>query len=200
MPETEKIYDVNSIGFKLKFVGPATVEDYDRVAGVVGTCLEDAISNVIYRGTLPEWHAAFAEKVEAITGSKREVNAEQTAKNQARAKEGVTVPNVLETVPKYVKRALASADDSQRAQIQAAAQAVADTIKVDPSPSKRQSGPGKDLLAKADSWLTLDETAREEKVTKMLNGVPGFDLERDEENVPERASLARLIGEYLSAM
>ena len=58
-----KQYETNSLGFtKLKFNGPGTVEDYDRAAGKVGACLEDAVDNTIYRSTLPEWQAAFAKK------------------------------------------------------------------------------------------------------------------------------------------
>src|SRR5437660_12881398 len=66
-----KQYETNSLGYKLKFNGPSTVEEYDQAAGRVGACLEDAIDNTIYRSTLPEWQGSFAKKLTEITGTQR---------------------------------------------------------------------------------------------------------------------------------
>lgn len=193
-------YQTNSIGFELSFEGPSTVEEYDKAAGKVGLCLEDAVENTIYRGTLPKWHKAFAVKVEELTGVKREVNTKATDEAKARSKTPDKVADIMETVPRYVKRAIASMSDEDKKALAVIAQEVADGISVDPAPSERQRGIPKDLLAKADSVLTGTEDEIEAKVTRWSEMVPNFELERDEANKPTRESLAMLAGEVLKAM
>jgi uncharacterized protein YjbJ (UPF0337 family) len=194
------VYEVSTMGFDVKFNGPDTVEDYDRAAGKVGSCLADACENTIYRSTLPELHGKLVEKIEALTGTKREVNQGATDAAKGRAKDPSKVKNIMETVPKFVKRATAGMSKEDLAALQTEIQSIADGITVDPSPSKRQRGPAKDLLAKADQILTLPEDQREAKITGWLGQVEGFDLERDDENVPTRESLALLIGELVKQL
>lgn len=193
-------YETNSIGFPLTFNGPDTVEDYDRAAGKVGTCLEDAVENTIYRSTLPEWQTAFAPEVESLTGVKREVNAAATAAAKARSEKPDSVKDIMETIPRYVKRATAGRSDEDKTALAATAQRIADGITIDPSPSKRAAGIGKEYRAKADSLLTLPTDQLEEKITKMLNAVEGFDLERGEDNKPTTESLALLIKAWFETL
>jgi hypothetical protein len=193
-------YETNSIGFPLKFSGPDSVEAYDQKGGKQGLCLEDAIDNTIYRSTLPEWQDKFAPIVEQLTGVKRSVNEEATAAARARSKTPDKVKDVLETVPRYVKRAMANLSDEDKAALATEAQKVADGIEVDPSPSKRQGGLRKDLREKAESLLTLPVDQLESKITGYLEEIPGYDLERDSdnENKPQVESLARLVGEIMA--
>jgi hypothetical protein len=192
-------YETNSLGYKLQFKGPGSVEDYDRKGGKVGLCLEDGIDNTIYRGTLPEWQDAFGAELVKAFGD-RQVNTAATEAARTRSKTPDKVKNVMETWSRYHARVMAGADDATKAQWAATAQKIADGIEVDPSPSKRQAGPAKAFLTKADSWLTLDDNALEAKITPALAAVPDFDLARDEAGKPERASLARLIELYVDTM
>lgn len=193
-------YQTNSIGFPLTFNGPDSVEDYDRAAGKVGVCLEDAVENTIYRSTLPEWQDAFAPKVEALTGIKREVNAVATAAAKARSDKPDSVKDIMETIPRYVKRAMAGLSDEDKKALATTAQEVADGITVDPSPSKRAAGIPKEYRAKADSLLTLPTDQLEAKITTMLNAVEGYDLERGEDNKPTTESLALLVKAYIDTL
>jgi hypothetical protein len=195
-----KQYDTNSLGYKLRFNGPATVEEYDQAAGRVGACLEDACDNTIYRGTLPEWMRAFAVRLEEMTGTKRGTDAEATARAKARSKKPDDVKDVPEKVKAFHARVTASMSDADKNALNAVAQEVADTIAIDPSPAKRVSGPDKQLLGKADSLLTLPDDQLDEKVEKMIGRVEGFELQRDENDRPDRSSLARLVGRYLEAL
>lgn len=191
------------MGFKVNFKGPGTVEEYDTAAGKLGVCLEDAIDNTIYRSTLPELHEAIVPIVEEFTGTKRGVNTVQTEKNKSRAKDDAArakVKDVMETVPTFVKRAVAGLDEVKVNELGVKIQVAADLIGIDPSPSKRKSGIPKEFLAKADSVLTLGPDAVEAKVTDWLTRVPGFEVERDENNTPTRESLAMLAGEVIKTL
>ena len=193
-------YDTNSLGYKLSFEGPKTVEEYDQKAGRVGACLEDACDNTIYRSTLPEWQDEFAKKVEELTGQTRGTDAAATERAKSRAKDPSKINDVPEKVKAFVQRVTAGMSETDKNALTKLAQDVANTITVDPSPSKRARGPGKDLLAKADSLLTLPEDQLQTKIDKYLERVEGFELETDENDKPERNSLARLIGRYLDIL
>lgn len=60
-----------SLGFDIKVSVPETVEEFDKLAGKPGACLDEAISNVVYRGVLAGVRYTFAEKLEAASGVKR---------------------------------------------------------------------------------------------------------------------------------
>jgi hypothetical protein len=193
-------YETNSLGYKLSFNGPATVEEYDQKAGRVGACLEDACDNTIYRGTLPEWQDEWAKKLAEHTGQARQVDKEATDRAKSRAKDPSKVQDIMEKVKAFDKRVTAGMNDAQKAELGKLAQQVADNIFVDPSPSKRAKGPDKALLAKAESLLTLPDDQLQQKIDKYLSKVEGFELETDDNDKPEKASLARLIGRYLDVL
>lgn len=191
-------FETSSMGHPLKFKGPSTVEDYDRKGGKVGLCLEDACDTTLYRSTLPEWQEEFGTKVLVPMFGERQVNQAATDAARARSKTPDKVKDVYETWTRYHSRVTAGMSDKDKAVLSAEAQKIADSIEIDPSPSKRQTGPNKAFLAKADSWLTLDSNSLEAKITAALTAVPEFDLERDvDDGKPERASLARLIEKYV---
>ena len=193
-------YETNSLGYKLSFKGPNSVEDYDQKAGRVGACLEDACDNTIYRGTLPEWQDAFAAAVEEKLKVKRGIDQAATDRAKSRAKDPSKIQDVAEKVKAFVQRVTAGMSEVEKGELTALAQQIANNITVDPSPSKRARGPGKDLLAKADSLLTLPADQLQQKIDKYLSKVEGFELETDEADKPERNSLARLIGQYLDIL
>jgi bifunctional ADP-heptose synthase (sugar kinase/adenylyltransferase) len=195
-----KSYDTRSCGYKLRFNGPESVEEYDQKAKKPGQCLEDAINNTIYRGTLPEWQDEFARVLAKETGVAREVDAEATAKLKARAKGEVKdIPERFKAYNARVKATWANGDEAKEKQLGDWAQSAADKIEVDPSPSDRVSAAQKGDLAKASDILDHETDYIEAKVSKMLAKVPEYELARDEEGKPELTSLARLIARWIEA-
>jgi hypothetical protein len=196
-----KQYPTNSCGYKLNFNGPDTVEEYDKRAGV-GQCLEDAVNNTIYRGTLPEWQEEFAVVLEKETGIKRGIDAEATAKLKSRAKNPDNVgpqPEKFRVYNARVKGTWANGDTTKEAQLQTWAQETANKVPIDPAPSVRQTTATKGDLAKVDDILSKDLDYIDTKVSKMLAAVPDFELQRDDEGRPERLSLARLLSKWVEA-
>lgn len=198
-----KQYPTSSAGFDLVFNGPSTAEEYDAKAGRVGAAVEDASTNTIYRSTLPKWQKAFVAALVALTSVERLVDSAATEKAKARAKAGVEVSDVLEKNTTYINRATAqyAGDDKDKlAELAKLAQDVANDIEVDPSATVRTPGVDKGSLAKAEDILSRDEDSMETTVSKLLAGVPDYVLERnDDDNKPEKNSLARLVSKFVAA-
>lgn len=201
-------YDTRSCGYKLAFTGQDSVEEYDEAAGRVGAALEDAVNNTIYRSTLPEWQATFGKVLEEKTGIPREIDAEATARVKAKAKnpnDTRDVPERFRTYNQRVRKQYAGAEGEETgngeklAELQKWAQEVADGIRVDPSPA-RISAISKGDIIKAEDVLDHDVEYIEQKVQKFLAAVPDFELVRDDDNRPEKQSLARLIGKYIDTL
>jgi len=197
-----KEYETNSLGYKLRFKGPDSVEAYNTKAGRNDAALEDACENTIYRGTLPEWQAAFQERLEQLTGIARGIDQVATDRAKSRSKEPDKVKNVPEKVKAYVARVTANMSDADKATLPGLAQEVANGIEIDPSPSRRAAGPSKPSLVKADSWLTLPEDQMQAKIDKAMAAIDsGFELDTDEETgKPDRRSLAALIDKYVDTL
>lgn len=176
--------------------GPGSVEIYDTQAGEVGTCLNSAVNNVILRSHIPQFWKAFLPKVEELTGNKRVVNADATAKAKAKAKNPAGVSDVLEGWNPYITRVWAGADDALKAKLNGLAAETALALEISVAPASREgSGTAKALapfFGNADKVLALEEDLRESKLTKLLGIVGDFDLERDADGVPDRTSLAKL--------
>lgn len=202
-------YDSYSLGYDLKFEGPATVEEYDTKAGKTGMCLSDAVDNTIYRGTLPDFQEAFAKKLAETYGITRGTDEKATEAKKAKAKADAKVEPVAEKVKAFNLRVRATVlanltgDDlkAKEAELSALAQSVADTITVDPSPSKRASSAvNKGDLQKAQDILNHDDAYITAAVEKMSAKVPTFELEMDAEtSKPDEKSLAKLVGLYVDA-
>ncbi|HEU0049869.1 MAG TPA: hypothetical protein VFQ43_19935 [Nitrososphaera sp.] len=196
-----KEYPTNSLGFKLRFKGPSTADEYNQAAGRTDAIVEDAIDNTLYRGTLPQWQSEFQQRLEQMTGIKRGVDQEATQRAKSRSKKPDEVKDVPEKVKAYVARVTSQMSDADKAALNGVAQEVADGITIDPSPAKRQAGPDKTVLSRADSWLTLPDDQLQAKIDKALAAVDGFELETDEETgKPDRRSLAFLISRYADVL
>jgi len=195
MPKT---ITVSTGPFKdLPFPGHTDAEEFDREAGEAGACVEEADASLVYRSTLPAFHKAFTPTVESLSSIKRGVNTEATERAKARSKTPDKVEDVPESFITYANRVKAQVSEADWKALDAAARELSAQTKVDASPSARQAGPGKDLLAKADSLLTLPADQLAAKVDKYQGAVEGFELTTDESGKPDRASLARLVGKYL---
>lgn len=184
----------------LLFPGHKSAEEFDREAGEVGACVEEADASICYRGTLPQFHEDFTEELQKLSGIERGVNQAATDKAKARSKSPDRVKDIPASFVDWANKIKASVDENVWKACDAAARALALTIKIDASPSTRQRGPAKDLLEKADTVLALDENAREEKLAKWLGMVESFDLDRDENGAPTRESVAKLAGEVLKTL
>ena len=195
-----KQYPTSSIVFDLSFAGPSTIEEYSATPGadIVG----DAVRGLIAWDTLPEWMEAFAPKFAEAFNVTRQVNEKATAEAKARSKNPDSIKPTYETVTRFVKREYATLTPEQQLEAKKLAQSVADTITIDPSPAKKGGKPKADLLAKADSWLQLDDESLEAKITKASSEPFNVTraVERDGDGRPERESLARFIGDYLDAL
>jgi len=184
------------------FYGYSSVEDFDRDAGRVGACLEEANYQLLYRGGFGEIHDKFIDQLESMSGMKRNVNEKATAALQARAKEGVTVTPVLENFVPFANRVRASLSDEQWAPINEAFLAVVKDTPLSSAPSTRSGGGGsvsKANQAKADAVLLLSPDEIESKVEKILAAVPSFNLVRDDSGLPDRVSLARGIAAWAAS-
>jgi hypothetical protein len=206
-------YKTSSNGLDLLFEGPDTVEAYDTAAGKLGSCLADACSAEIWRGTLPEWQREFSKVLVSLTGVERATDEKKTAAAKARAKNPDEVSPVKELFSQHLARAKAkyfSDDDgnpltgdtlkAKESELQAKAQEVADSISIDPSPSRREAGASKAARDKADSLLLLDDDTLEQKVAVIEAVIGSGKIERDEETGrPTKDSLAKAVDAWLAA-
>lgn len=202
-----KQYEASSCGFDFKINGPSTVEEFDAKAGP-GECLDSGIKSVLWRSTLPKFHRAFTAKLEELSGVKRAVDEKATAAAKAAAKDPENASDVMEKFSAFAKRARGTylegktGDDLKvaEAELNAAAQAVADTLEIDPSASQRESGASKAARDKADSILLEDDEVIETKVAKISAVVPEVVIDRDAESgKPTRDSLAKAIDAWMAA-
>lgn len=181
--------------------GYGSVEDFDKDAGTTGACLEFANTNLLYRGGTDEIQEKLVPEIEAISGIKRAVDEEKTAKAQSRVKDPATkVKPIYEKFLKYSNSVKAAVSPEVWATIEVKAKEIALSTPLDASPSHRQAPINKSITEKAVAINALDEGTREAKISKLLGVVPEFDLERDSAGVPEVPSLAKLIQTYFEKL
>ena len=193
-------FETSSAGYELEFNGPDTVEDYDKLGGQ-GACLRDATAETANRSTILTWQSEFAKVLAEKTGIPREIDTEATAKVKARAKNPENTRDILERFSAYNKKVndqYVNGDNNKRADLETWAQEVAERIPVDPT-RQRAGKIAQGDLAKAEDVLSGTPESIEQKVTKYLD-VVDFDLQRDDSGLPEKTSLARLIGKYVEAV
>lgn len=160
-------YTINTLGFKLGFNVPSTVEEFDQLAKRSGAALDEAIKNVIYRSVMNVFRDTFLHgrdeekdeagnvKVPAIKGLDEKTGIERKSKvtkPEARNEKGeITQEEVSswdESEQKYFDRVMATlVQRGDYPSIEAAvlafqtdAQAVLDTIVFDPEKQPRTAG------------------------------------------------------------
>ena len=62
-----------SLGLEVTVPVPESVEEFDKLAGKSGACLESACNNVIYRSILAQFRRKLVVVVEKVSGIKREL-------------------------------------------------------------------------------------------------------------------------------
>lgn len=199
---SQKFYKFNTGPLKgLLSPGPATVEEYDAASGGgENGALETAVRLDILHGHLPRGlHPQFAKIFAKHSGVERNVNTEATEKAKLKAKDASKVADVLESVPEFMARVWEIADASVKSAIDAECREFAKSTTIDVSPASRESGPGKENREIADRLLLAPTDKLEAKIAQMLERVPGYTVDRDDNNVPERDSLAGLVKAYFAA-
>jgi len=138
-----KTKEYSSLGLKVPFEVPETVEEFDTNAKRVGACLDEAINNVIYRGSLAEFRDEFCSKLEAQTSIER--NTEPVMKDgKPVVKDGAEVTRYSETEGDYVKRVCAT-KNVEADSFQTLANEVANATKFDASAAERKPSAPKKL-------------------------------------------------------
>ena len=194
-------FETSSAGYDISFDAPNTVEEYDSKSEP-GQCLRDAIAETVNRATILDWQKEFAKVLAERTGIPREIDQKATAAVKAKAKNPDNTRDILERFSSYNKKVndqYTNGDNAKRTELETWAQEVADRVIVDPA-RQRVGTIAKGDLVKAEDVLSGTPESIEEKVQKYLNVVGDFDLTRDDSGLPEKQSLARLIGKYVAEL
>lgn len=184
----------------LSFIGHATAEDYDREAGEVGACVEDADASVLYRATLnPEFHDKFTPILQEMSGLERPVNEKATAAAKARSKTPDKVKDVPASFVDFANKVKESVDAEMWTTIEAKAREVAASMRIDASPSQRVGTVSAEYKAKAQSWLDTGDF--EGKITTYAEqyDLDAQSVERDDSGKPTVDSLGRFIKQVHNA-
>jgi len=108
---------VKTLGYEISVLVPSTVEQYDKLAGRSGSCLESAVMNVIYRSVLAEFRDTFTEKLAAATGierrtvdtgKKRKVKTENADGSITETEEAILVWDDTDSEAQFTKRVIAT--------------------------------------------------------------------------------------------
>ena len=192
------ITDHNALGFSNLVVNgvPESAEEFDTIAGKSGACVEEAISNVLYRGWNAEFRKGVQKAIKDTTGFERLV-----VKQGPPKKDGTTSP-IYESEADYVKRYLAQevglgkTKDAVMADLNGIAIGVAKSLKFDPKPSTRSTGPGKEWEAAAQSTLSSinNDPARVAKLVAKLEGLnEGMEITVGEDGLVSVEELAKAL-------
>lgn len=190
--------------FSVEYLGHADAQAFDLNAGVTGACVETADLMICWRETHPKFHRLFIPILEELSGVSRQENKKATKAKLA----GIKPENrdkatpVMESFNTFANRAKAlvlKRDSGQTLweQIEERALAMSKTLAIDATPTIRLSPIVKGDLSIAEQWLAAgDLDFVEDRITKFSNYLDGYDVERDDENIPMADSLSRLITKY----
>ena len=146
-----KSYKNSTLGHDLNISVTETAEEFDILAGKVGACVEEAISNVIYRGWNATFRENFVDALEKQTGIARRLDDKAMAKATPRKSDG-KIADIYESAGSYYAFVQAQTSTTPKDH-QSLAEKVAASIAFDPKPSARTSKPGKELVAAADAII-----------------------------------------------
>jgi len=156
-----KTREYKSLGLKVNFQVPESVTEFDTNAKKEGACLDEAVNNVIYRGSLAEFRDTFLhgckaqpaadgkpevteiKGVEQLTGIERLTEPVKGKDGKPVIKDGEAVTKYSESEGDYFDRVLAQ-ENKEASAFQSLADKVAASIAFDASASERKpSGPKK---------------------------------------------------------
>lgn len=186
-----------TLGFKLNLQVPESVDEFDRLAGKSGACLDEATLNVIYRGWNAEFRRTFVDQMAKLHPDIRRAvvgKGPKTKKNPEGA-------DVFESEAKYVERLIAGG--VTRDEMFPIAVDVAGKIAFDPKAAERSTKVGKEYLELADGVIAKGDEAINRAVEKLLSLNPTFgDVERYEEGdeIPQGAAAGQVTRESLGSL
>lgn len=201
--------EVKSLGYKLNYNVPSSIEEFDQLAKESGAGLREANRNVLYRSVLAQFRNAFLhgldadEGQEAIEGLDKLTGVERNfkvTKPEVRDGDGkITQEEVSawdETEDEYYKRVMATlvkngnypSVEAAEAAFAGHAQAVLSAIPFDPSKTERKSsGPKKVPATYVDVAKEIIAQGGADKAAAKLSSVLGRTVEANE------ASLAQAV-------
>lgn len=118
---------------------PATVEEFDQNAKRSGACLDEAVNNCVYRGSLAEFRDTFCEQLESTSGVER-----ATKDSGKKDDKGQPILTYTETEGDYAKR-VAAEKGVDITSFQSLADSVAAAIVFDASARERKAPTPKKL-------------------------------------------------------
>jgi len=188
MPKT---YMQDSLGFTIPIEGPATVEEFDKQAGVSGATLAAGVDDAIKHGHLGRFRAKLIPALEESTGIKRNVvNGADGAKD------------IVEGDKAYMIR-ITVGEGKTCADYENIAQDVA--IKLGPLDlqPQRSSGASKEYVNAANQIIAAIKSGAKTwpAMLKVLQSVvPGLQVEMEEDGLPNVESFAMGLRAHRLAM
>lgn len=166
-----KKYQNTTLGLQIVIDVPETAEEFDKLAGRTGACVEEAVRNVIYRSVNPEFRRNLCERLEKETGIER------ASKTTGEGDDAKTV--YTQTEKEYYNSFLVDGHiDEETAQMYA--NEIAATLTFDPSPTTRAKKAPKEIETAARHIMdaiksgTTDEDTVKSKFVAVL-GIESFD-------------------------
>lgn len=160
--------EYSSLGLKVNFLTPETVDEFDKLAGKAGACLAEGTNNIVYRVSLAEFRDTFLhgrkesktvvdgkevvlpaiKGIDDLTGiARKELPVLKDGKPVVKDGVAVTAYDPEDSEAKYFKRVCAE-KGVEPASFQAHADLVAAAIAFDPSATERAPAGPKKLAQK----------------------------------------------------
>jgi len=200
LPEGVKRKPYSSMGLIAFACVAATVEDYDRIGGRIGLCLEDACDNQVYRGQLNTFRTEVCKLVETETGIERKkkvTNQKAVDEVQARIDAGEDVQPLapeyeyLETDAKYFKR-VCEEEGVEPDHFQHLAEQASAALVFEPQ-GRERTGPKPKTPTKA-AYAVADKVladGKQENLAAFLTEQLGTAIELTGDNDTDRETLAQ---------
>lgn len=118
----------NTLGIVCLIAVPSTAEEFDKLAGRTGACLDEATMNVVYRVWNHKFRAALVKALEEKTGIERAYTEEGEGDKKTK--------KYTETEKVYVNRLLVNGAITD-VELNSLGQTIAKDLPFDPSPSER---------------------------------------------------------------
>lgn len=193
-----KTIATSSLGFQINVEGcPETPEEFDSMAGEPGACLDEALTNVIYRGYLNKFRtavvAALAASFQFPTNDTDEPNPKKPGETIKKSeKDTLYVGRLLAELTKA-----AGSEDAAKSQIQSVFNTVASNLPFTMETIRTGGRIGKEYLDSADNLIAQAEstgdqaTAWEKFTANVQKQIPSFAFATDASTgFPTRESIA----------
>lgn len=185
-------------GLKFTCATPTTVDEFDKLAKKVGTCLADAVSNVWYRGVFPKAWDALAKILATKYSIARKMKPRADGGKDAAGK---PIMVDAESDQQYVDRVAAEKDVAVTTFQSIIDAEINPKLVFDPSATERkpgaEPGPGKANLALATTYLADPKVCA--KVVKNIEKALGHKVALTGTPEEQTKALAYAIKEYVAA-